>query len=218
MLAVTAAQMGLIDGVAVLRDGEASLVRLAGAAIAEIVAKYRGEGPIVAFAGNGNNGGDAFAALADLDGPRVAYHDPAHDGSPTRVGARERARASGVELRPFPADPADLRIAGLLLDGLLGVNVRLPLDAPAAARVSALNAAGVPILALDIATGTDPTSGALGNPHIRAIATIAIGRPKAGSLLDPGRDATGDLWCAPIGMHDADLTDAGPDTFVGGQA
>lgn len=117
-------------------------------------------------------------------------------------------------MRPYPADAAELRIAGLLLDGLLGVNVRFPLDAPAAERVAALNAAGVPILALDIATGTDPTTGALNEPHIRAIATIAIGRPKIGSLLDPGRDATGDLWCAPIGMHDGDLLDAGPDSFV----
>jgi NAD(P)H-hydrate epimerase len=214
MLAVTAEQMGLIDRAAVERDGETSLVRLAGAAIAGIVARYRGEGPIVAFAGNGNNGGDAFSALAELDGPRVAYHDPAHDGSATRVGARERARASGAEFRSYPADALDLRMAGLLLDGLLGVNVHFPLDAPVAARVSALNAAGVPILALDIATGTDPTTGALSPTHIRAIATIALGRPKVGSLLEPGRDATGDLWCAPIGMHDEDLQDAGPDAFV----
>ena len=214
MLAVTSVQMGLIDGLAVRRDGADTLVRLAGAAIAKMAARYRREGPIVAFAGNGDNGGDAFAALSEMDGPRVAYHDPTHDGSPTRVASRERARASGVELRAFPADESDLRVAGLLLDGLLGVNVHFPLDAPTAARVSAMNAAGVPILALDLATGTDPTTGALNQPHIRAVATIAIGRPKVGSLLDPGRDATGDLWCAPIGIHDADLLDAGPDAFV----
>lgn len=43
MLAVTAAQMALVDGVAVSRDGASVLVRLAGAAIAQIAGRYRGE-------------------------------------------------------------------------------------------------------------------------------------------------------------------------------
>ena len=214
MLAVTAAQMGVIDSAALHRESGPALVRRAGVAIAAIVSRYRDGDPVVAFAGNGDNGGDAFAALAELDGQRVAYHDPSHDGSATRVDARERARASGVELRPYPADAAYMRTASLLLDGLCGVNVRLPLDAAAAERVCALNAAGVPILALDIATGTDPTTGALNQPHVRAIATIAIGRPKLGSMLDPGRGATRDLWCAPLGMHDDDLHDVETDAFV----
>jgi len=214
MLAVTANQMGVIDGAALHRENGPALVRRAGVAIAAIVMRYRAGGPVVAFAGNGNNGGDAFAALAELDGSRIAFHDPSHDGSATRRDARERARASGVELRPYPADGAFLRMAGLLLDGLCGVNVRLPLDAATAERVCALNAAGVPILALDIATGTDPTTGALNQPHVLAIATIAIGRPKLGSMLDPGRGATRDLWCAPLGMRDDDLHDAPTEAFV----
>ena len=206
--------MGVIDGAALLRESAPALVHRAGVAIAAIVARYQTNGPIVAFAGNGNNGGDAFAALAELEGARVAYHDPAHDGSATRVGARERACASGVELRPYPADAAYLKTAGVLLDGLCGVNVRLPLDSTTAERVAALNSAGVPIVALDIATGTDPTTGALNQPHVRATATVAIGRPKLGSMLDPGRGATRDLWCAPIGMRDEDLKQAETDAFV----
>jgi NAD(P)H-hydrate epimerase len=206
--------MGVIDDAALHRESGPTLVRLAGLAIAAIVTRYRDAGPVVAFAGNGNNGGDAFAALAELEGVRVAYHDPSHNGSVTRVDARERARASGVELRPYPADAAYLRTACLLLDGLCGVNVRLPLDATVAERVAALNAAGVPILALDIATGTDPTTGALNEPHVRAVATIAIGRPKLGSMLDPGRGATRDLWCAPLGMRDDDLPNTETDAFA----
>jgi NAD(P)H-hydrate repair Nnr-like enzyme with NAD(P)H-hydrate epimerase domain len=117
MLAVTSKQMGLIDGAAVLRDGEAELVRLVGVAIAAIVSRHRGTGPIVAFAGNGNNGGDAFAALAELDGPRVAYHDPAHDGSATRVHARERARLAGVELgRPGFSKKISVAVTGCVAE------------------------------------------------------------------------------------------------------
>jgi hydroxyethylthiazole kinase-like uncharacterized protein yjeF len=214
MRAVSAAQMRAIDAAAVARDGEVALMRRAGAAIARVAAHYREDGPLVALAGNGNNGGDAFAALAKLDGRRIAYHDPSAHASAARVDARKRARASGVELRAYPVRAEDLADAGLLLDGLLGVNARLPLDPATAERIDTLNAAGVPILALDVPTGCDPTTGALGASHVRAVATIALGRPKRGSFLDPGRDATGDLWCARIGMRDEDADGIDDDTFV----
>jgi hydroxyethylthiazole kinase-like uncharacterized protein yjeF len=214
MRAVTAAQMRAIDAAAVARDGEVELMRQAGAAIARVVPRYRQDGPIIALAGNGNNGGDAFAALARLDGRRIVYYDPGATWGAARMHAFQRARASGVELRRYPVIADDLRNAGLLLDGLLGVNARLPLDAETAERVAAMNASGVPILSLDVATGCDPTTGALGDVHVRAVATVALGRPKLGSFLDPGRDATGDLWCTPIGMHDRDAGSIDLKTFV----
>jgi len=39
---------------------------------------------------------------------------------------------------------------------------------------------------------------------VHATATIALGRPKLGCFCGAGRDATGALWCAPIGMRDDD--------------
>ena len=87
---------------------------------------------------------------------------------------------------------------------MLGVNARLPLDARSAELAAAMNASGAPVLALDVPTGIDPTTGAVGKHAVRATATIALGRPKLGCLLDPARDAVGALWCAPIGMRDDD--------------
>ena len=142
------------------------------------------------------------------------YHDPAAHSSPARADAIKRARAAGVEVRPYPVRAEDLHDAGLLLDGLLGVNARLPLDAATAERVQAMYASGTPILALDIPTGCDPNTGALAEPHVRAVATVALGRPKLGTMLEPGRGATGELWCAPIGMRDEDGPPGTPDTFV----
>jgi hydroxyethylthiazole kinase-like uncharacterized protein yjeF len=214
MRAVTAAQMRAIDAAGVARDGEVALMRSAGAAIARVARMYRRAGPVVAFAGDGNNGGDAFAALAAMDGERIAFHDPAIDGSAARIDARERALRSGAELRPFTAAADHARAAGIVLDGLLGANARLPLDARTAERVRALATWAGPVLALDVATGCDPAGGALGDPHVDAVATIALGRPKRGSLLEPGRTVAGDVWCAPIGMHDADGAGLGDDTFV----
>jgi len=208
--------MRAIDAAALGRTGEIALVHAAGEAIAECASRHAADGAIVALAGSGNNGADAFAALAALGDAheRIAYHDPAVDGSPARVDARDRARAAGVALRPYPADPAVLARAGLILDGLLGVNARLPLDPATAERVAAIDAAQRPVLALDVPTGCDPTSGALAPVHVRATATIALGAPKLGSFLDPGRAATGELWLAPLAMHDADADGIGDDYGV----
>ena len=214
MRAVTAAQMRAIDTAAVAREGEIALMQRAGVAIATVARHYRGGGAVIALAGNGNNGGDAFAAMAELDGERIAYHEPQIAGSAARVDALRRAREAGVILREAPARTAELRHASLVLDGLYGVNARLPLDGTTRAAVAELNEAGVPVLALDIATGTDPTTGALADVHVRAVATIALGRPKLGSFLDPGRDATGALWCAPIDMRDDDAANDDTGAYV----
>jgi len=210
MRAVTAAQMRAIDAAAVSRHGEVALMRAAGDAIARLIDRYaRGDGAVVAIAGAGNNGGDAYAALAAYDGKRrrVIFADASasarHD-SEARRDARERARVAGVEERPFPPDAATLRYAALVLDGVLGVNARLPLDTHSAALVDAIAASGAPVLALDVPTGIDPTTGVLGQHVVRATATIALGRPKLGCLLESGRDAAGEMWCAPIGMRDGD--------------
>jgi NAD(P)H-hydrate epimerase len=88
----------------------------------------------------------------------------------------------------------------LLLDGILGANARLPLDPVSAALVVALNDAGAPVLAIDVPTGLDPTTGATQEPCIRGAATIALGAPKLGCFLEPGRSCVGDLWFDDLGM------------------
>jgi hydroxyethylthiazole kinase-like uncharacterized protein yjeF len=90
--------------------------------------------------------------------------------------------------------------AGLLLDGILGANARLPLDPVSAALVVALVDSGSPILAIDVPTGLDPSTGAAGEPCVGAAATIALGAPKLGCFLEPGRSFVGDLWLDDLGM------------------
>ncbi len=210
MRAVTAAEMRAIDRAAVARDGDVALMRAAGEAIASLIDRYAaGDGPVIAVAGAGNNGGDAYAALASYAGARtrIVCGDATGRRSDAGRDAEQRAARAGVEPRTLPLDAAALRGAALVLDGVLGANARLPLDAHSAALVDAMNASGAPVLALDVPTGLDPTTGAHGERAVRAVATIALGRPKLGCMLDAGRDATGELWCAPIGMRD---DDAGP--------
>lgn len=217
MRAPTAGEMRAIDATAVARDGEIALMRRAGEAIAAIIPRYaRPTGPIVGIAGGGNNGGDVFAALAALDGSRlrIVYCDDAVEGSAARRDARDRARAGGVTFRPLIVDPTKLANAGLILDGVLGANARLPLDPVSAALVVAMNDAGPPILAVDVPTGLDPSTGALDEPHVAAAVTVALGAPKLGCFLEPGRSAVGDLWCDDLGMRDTDAPESDGVAYV----
>jgi len=216
MRVVTSDQMRALDAAAVARVGEVALMHAAGSAIASLVERYARPGAIVGVAGPGNNGGDVFAALAVLapTHERIIYADPAIVGSTGRADAARRAHESGVRLRAFPPDASVLAAAGLILDGILGANARLPLDARSSELAAAINASGAPILALDIPTGCDPNSGAVDPAAIRATATIALGAPKLGCFLDAGRDSTGELWCADLALRDADADGVGDDYFV----
>ena len=94
MRAVTAAQMRAIDAAAVAREDEIALMRAAGAAIARLIDRCaRGDGPLVAIAGSGNNGGDAYAALAAYGGPRrkIVYGDANAAGSARLRAATRRS-------------------------------------------------------------------------------------------------------------------------------
>lgn len=216
MRVLDAAQMRALDAASVAKLGEIALMRAAGDAIATVIPRYARPGTVVAFAGGGNNGGDAFSALAaaDLNMTRTVYGDASEADSPARKDAIARARASGVRIEPFPTDPAHIeaicRKAGLVIDGLLGVNARVPLGDDMAQIVAAIVRSGARVLACDIPTGVDPSTGAVNGPAIKAIATITFGAPKLGLYLDPGRGHAGHAYLARIEMADADIPPGDP--------
>ncbi len=208
---LTPQQMRAADAQAVERLGNVALMRAAGKRIAEAAKRYARNDAIVAFAGPGNNGGDAFSALAYLDGyHRDAYAQIAPQPSRARLDAEERARAAGVRFHAFPdsreAAHAALEKCGLAIVGLVGTAARLPLPASYAPLFSAIESCGVPALAIDIPPGVNGETGAVVAPALHASLTVTLGALKPGLLLDPGRERCGDLWLAAIGIPDEVLS------------
>ncbi|GAC1519969.1 MAG: hypothetical protein NVS2B3_16310 [Vulcanimicrobiaceae bacterium] len=207
MRVVTAEQMRVADAAAVARDGDVGLMRAAGAAIAAQIARIApGARTLVAFAGNGNNGGDAYAAFACVAATvrRIVYATPPEFASPGRRDAESRARASGVVTRPFPREAAAARAAlagaDLVLDALLGVGAHGPARADLQAAIEALAEAWERVLAIDVPSGIDATTGAIPGASVRARTTIALGAHKLGMLLEPARDRAGTIVVAEIGL------------------
>ena len=189
--------------------GDVKLMRRAGAGIASVILRvFPAARRVVAFAGRGNNGGDAFAALADLPSSieRTVFAAPSLAPSAARVDAQARAEAAGVRIAALPATVSEaqraLDGAHVALDGLLGSGAR---PAPGAALIpviDALNAASTHVLAIDVPTGIDATTGARAEHAVRARTTVTLGALKLGLLLDPARANVGTLYLDEIGIAD----------------
>jgi NAD(P)H-hydrate epimerase len=86
----------------------------------------------------------------------------------------------------------------LVIDGLIGYGLKDVPRGRAANLIRWANATSAPILALDIPSGLDASSGASFDPTIRAAATMTLGLPKRG-LAAPGAEAyVGELYVADI--------------------
>ncbi|HEY1429987.1 MAG TPA: NAD(P)H-hydrate dehydratase, partial [Candidatus Tumulicola sp.] len=216
---LTPEQMRAVDARATALAGEDSLMCDAGLRLAErLRAMVRPGGRIAAFAGPGNNGGDAFAALALLERQheRIVYADDADSGSGARREASRRARAAGVEIRPLPRTDEELANAlrgAVVVDGLFGTGSRLPLAQPYARIARALDARSMAVLAIDIPSGIDALTGFACDDAVRATVTVTIGAAKPGLYLEPAREYVGELWYAAIGI-DPSLMEAQPKTFA----
>jgi NAD(P)H-hydrate epimerase len=149
--------------------------------------------------GAGNNGGDALVAARHLfqRGARVAaWVVPPRPGS-LAMQQLEIARRLGIPCTEVT--DGDLPAADLILDGLLGTGVRPPVREREATLINAMNAARLPLIAIDIPSGLDP-DGMIGSDEVRAAATITLGLAKPGLL---GSASVGRLFLADIGMPPA---------------
>jgi hypothetical protein len=88
--------------------------------------------------------------------------------------------------------------ADLVIDGVVGISGRGPLREPAARLVAATDAAGVPVLAVDLPSGVDPDTGAVDGPAVTAAATVTFGALKPVHALAAAR--CGSVHLVDIGL------------------
>ena len=149
-------------------------------------------------AGPGNNGGDALVAARFLLQRGAIVHAsivPSRDASSL---AGRHALTIGRLGIPIADAPQGIDAsADVLVDGLFGTGIRLPLRDPAPAIIAAMNATGRPIVAIDVPSGMDADSGVGADAAVRAAATVTLVAPKAGLA---GASNAGRVFLADIGM------------------
>jgi NAD(P)H-hydrate epimerase len=155
--------------------------------------------------GPGNNGGDGYvvARCARAAGLTVGVHalgdsEKLHGAA---LAARERCEASGVHALPLTLDA--LRDCDLLVDALFGTGMERELSGAWRAAVEAINAAGRPVLALDLPSGLHADSGRVLGVAVRASATLTFIALKAGLFTGAGREYSGEIFYDALGVPSA---------------
>src|SRR5262249_61455870 len=95
--------------------------------------------------------------------------------------------------------------ADLLIDALLGTGTRSEPSPELSRAVDALNAAAAPVLAVDIPTGIDATTGSAARSTVNAHTTVTLGAVKVGLVLEPARAFAGIIYLGDIGMLPAEV-------------
>lgn len=175
------------------------LMENAGRGCAELLLRLNPERGLVAIlCGPGNNGGDGYVIARQLHNHGwpvvlVPMHGP--ESLPPDAAVNERI-ARCMQL-PFAARlPAEF---GWCVDALFGTGLTRALESPFAEAIEALNAAGRPVLAIDVPSGLDCDTGEPLGPCVRASHTATFVAAKRGFANPAAATFTGAVHIIGIG-------------------
>jgi ADP-dependent NAD(P)H-hydrate dehydratase / NAD(P)H-hydrate epimerase len=141
----------------------------------------------------------AGAAVAEAlarrfpDARRIALHaGGGANGGDGRIAA-EILRGQGRELVEERAD--------VVIDALLGTGLKGAPRDETSRLIEQINAAGVPVLAVDIPSGVNASTGEVAGAAVRADVTVTMHGPKVGLAVAPGRFHAGEVEVADIGLE-----------------
>src|SRR6476661_9143705 len=213
MEVLTTAEMERADRLTIAADTPGfALMLSAGQAVAEAAMDLVEEGPILVVAGRGNNGGDGFVAAAELAAR-------GRDVSVILLCERDSllgdaaSAARGWKYPVLPFNPQAIGKPALIIDALFGAGLNRGVKGEPHEMIEAINANGAPVLAVDLPSGINGTTGAVMGIAVRATETVTFFRQKPAHLLLPGRQHCGHVRLADIGIAPQVLDEIKPQAF-----
>lgn len=165
--------------------------------------------PVVVVCGKGNNGGDGFVTARKLyeNGAEVtvvlAMGEPA---TPDAAEMLERLKGLGVLVLDYGTQPNDcfdcLKESSYIVDAIFGTGFKGAAEDGAAALIEEMNASESKIFALDMPSGADADTGAVGGACVHADYTISFAAPKTGQYTFPAAACCGAVRALNIGIPD----------------
>jgi NAD(P)H-hydrate epimerase len=210
----TAAQVRDFDRVAIDElgiPGYELMSRAGRATFAALRSLWPAARSLTVLCGPGNNGGDGYviareARASHLGVTVVALGDPAQLAGDARRAYQDFVAAGG-RCEPWSAAA---RESDVIVDALYGTGLARPVTGEAAAMVEAANAAGRPIVAVDIPSGLHADSGAVLGVAARASLTVTFIGRKAGLYLGEGAEYSGRVAFDSLGVPAATYAGAAP--------
>jgi NAD(P)H-hydrate epimerase len=176
------------------------LMERAGEGLARVVAARAPAGRIAIVCGKGNNGGDGLVAArilrqAGRDVEVLAVWPPEWMLDDAAEQVKKLPGAA-----PVAFDAARLDRAHLIVDAVLGTGFAGEPRDPAASVIEAMNAAKAPVVAADVPSGVDASTGEVSGLAVRAVVTATFHRGKPGLFVHPGKAYAGDVEVIDIGI------------------
>jgi NAD(P)H-hydrate epimerase len=158
---------------------------------------------VIVLAGTGGNGGGALVCARRLRtwGAQVQILVTKPDAEFAPVPARQLDILRQMQVPVALSDALEkVEPADLVVDGVIGYSLNGAPAGAAAKLIRWANAQAAPVLALDVPSGIDATTGTAYDPVIQATATMTLALPKVG-LRTPGVEKqVGELYLADIGV------------------
>lgn len=169
--------------------------------------------------GAGNNAGDGYviarlARAAGIDVRVLAMPDPAHLSGDAATAWADYSKCGGVV---EACEPGAITDADLIVDALLGTGLARDLDPAWKAVVESANAAGAPVLAVDVPSGLDAGTGAIRGACVHADATVTFVGLKSGLFLGRGPEVCGEIRLDTLGVPPELYAQVPPDMRVAGE-
>ncbi|PSF06030.1 bifunctional ADP-dependent NAD(P)H-hydrate dehydratase/NAD(P)H-hydrate epimerase [Marinobacter fuscus] len=188
-------------------DGFELMQSAASAAFRQLMSVWPGQPSLLVFCGAGNNGGDGYliAASARRHGLKAVCVAvaPAEKLAGDALLAYNKACADGVtllDLRQLSEDETEQLAAGadVLVDAMLGTGFAGSPREPFASAIRLLNRSGKPVLAVDVPSGLDATTGAAIGEVVRADITVTFIGAKLGLYTGAGAGVCGRVIFEPL--------------------
>ena len=199
----TADEMRAADAFAIEEAGVPSidLMERAAAGLARATAGAAKPGlPIRIVCGKGNNGGDGLAAARLLrDEGRTVDVLAVGELSETKGDALANLeRLPGAPPEPFERERLDG--SGAIVDAMLGTGFEGSPREPVAGAIAAINEADAPVIACDVPSGVNASTGEIEGEAVRADVTSTFHGPKIGLYVAPGAFHAGTVEVVEIGI------------------
>lgn len=178
------------------------LMERAGAAMAQAILERYAPSRTLAVCGGGNNGGDGFVIARELHraGVEVAVvaTKDEYEGDPATN--LEILRNLGIEVHG-PEDLDELLgETSLVVDALLGTGFSGEVREKEAGLIRQINDAGLTVVAVDVPSGVDGSTGEVEGEAIQADLTICAHAAKIGCVISPGLEHAGEVVAVDIGI------------------
>jgi NAD(P)H-hydrate epimerase len=175
------------------------LMERAGAATAETALRQYPEARrFTVWCGAGSNGGDGLVVARALRQSgrdvvvRLAGPESKFEGDAAQMLAR--ARASDVRFAEDAGQP------DLVIDAVFGTGFRGAPRREAARLLEQMASFSAPVLAVDVPSGIDASTGEVAGWAVTAERTVTFHAPKVGLVVAPGRFHAGEVEVADIGL------------------